>query len=116
MPRGISCPNPKAMDQPLKYPTGRLTQNGKFDAAARGAKLGQHLPERVRVYEKLRPGIWAYNGVFHLVDSWTERDDSRTVCKFKLIAVEGEEDFEQPVRLYAERRRVIPTDVKLEVW
>ena len=37
-------------------------------------------------------------------------------CKFKLIAVEGEADFEQPVHLNAERRRLIPTHVKLEVW
>ena len=116
MPKGASFPNPKAVDQPLKYPSGGPTQNGKFHAAAQDTKIGQRLPERVRVYEKLRPGIWSYNGVFHLVDSWTERDECRTVCKFKLIAVEGEEDFEQPVHLNAERRRLIPTHVKLEVW
>ncbi len=64
----------------------------------------------------MRPGIWAYNGVFHLVDAWQETDESRTVCKFKLVAVEGEDDLTQPVRLMAERRRVIPSHVKLEVW
>lgn len=116
MPKNASCPNPKVVDQPLKYPTGGLTQNGKFHSAAQATKLGQRLPERVRVYEKIRPGIWSYNGVFHLVDSWIERDDFRAVYKFKLIAVEGEEDFEQPVHLNAERRRLIPTHVKLEVW
>ena len=116
IPKSASSLNPKVVDQPLKYPSGRPTQNGKFHAAAQGAKIGQRLPERVRVYEKLRPGIWSYNGVFHLVDAWTERDDFRTVCKFKLIAVEGEEDFEQPAHLNAERRRLIPTHVKLEVW
>lgn len=116
MPRGASCPNPKVVDQPLSHLRGGPTQNGRFHAAAQGAKRGERPPERVRVYEKIRPGIWAYNGVFHLVDSWTERDDFRTVCKFKLIAVEGEEDLEQPVRLNAERRRVIPTHVKLKVW
>lgn len=36
--------------------------------------------------------------------------------KFRLEAVEGEEDFTQPARLDAERRRLIPTTVKLEVW
>jgi hypothetical protein len=70
----------------------------------------------VRVYEKIRPGIWSYNGVFHLVDSWRERDEFRSVFKFKLVAVEGEEDFALPVRVNAERRRLIPTQVKLEVW
>lgn len=116
MPRTASCPNPKVVDQPAKYPSGGLTQNGKFQVAALAAKLGQRPPERVRVYEKIRPGIWSYNGVFHLVDSWAERDEFRTVFKYKLIAVEGEEDFDQPVRLNPERRRLIPTHVKLEVW
>jgi hypothetical protein len=115
-PKGASTSNPKVVDQPLAYPTGRPTQNGKFHAAAQAAAAGQRLPERVRVYEKIRPGIWSYNGIFHLVDSWTERDDFRTVCMFKLVAVEGEEDLTQPVRLNAERRRLIPTPIKLEVW
>lgn len=116
MPKSALFPNPKLVDQPLKYTSGGLTQNGKFHAAAQAAKLNQRLPERVRVYEKIRPGIWSYNGVFHLVDSWAESDDFRAVCKFKLIAFEGEEDFEQPIQLNAERRRIIPSHVKLEVW
>ena len=116
MPKTAACPNPKVVDQPLKYPTGGPTQNGKFHAAAQAAKAGKRTPERVRVYEKIRPGIWAYNGVFHLVDSWSARDQYRTVCEFKQVAVEGEEDFEQPVHPDAQRRRIIPTPVKLEVW
>jgi len=116
MPKGPSCPNPKIMDQPLKFPSGGPTQNGKFDAAAQAAKLGKRPPERVPAYEKIRAGIWSYNGVFHLIDSWTERDEFRSVCKFKLVAVEDDEDFEQPVRANAARRRLIPTRVKLEVW
>lgn len=116
MPKGALFPNPKVVDQPLAYDSGSPTQNGKFHAAAQGAKAGDRLPERVRVYEKIKPGIWSYNGVFHLVDSWLERDEFRVVCKFKLIAVEGEEDFAQPPRVNAERRRLIPTAVKLEVW
>ena len=39
-------------------------------------------PERVRVYEKIHTGIWSYNGVFHLVDSWQERDTLRSVFNF----------------------------------
>lgn len=73
-------------------------------------------PERVRVYEKIRSGICSYNGVFHLVDAWQEHDEHRVVYKFKLLAVEGDEDFAQPVHMDAERRRIIPTAVKLEVW
>lgn len=115
-PKSASCSNPKVVDQPLETPAGRQTQNGKFFNAALAAKNGLRPPERVRVYEKLQPGIWAYNGVFHLIDAWMEPDDFRSVCRFKLVAVEGEEDFEQPVRLNAERRRIIPSQVKLEVW
>jgi hypothetical protein len=115
-PKSATCLNPKIVDQPLETPNGTPTQNGRFFEAAESAKEGKRSPERVRVYEKLRPGIWAYNGVFHLVDAWTEQDSYRSVCRFKLIAVEGEEDFEQPVHLNAERRRVIPAKVKFEVW
>jgi hypothetical protein len=115
-PRVPSCPNPKVVDQPERHPSGGPTQNGKFHQAAQEFKHGRRSPERVRVYEKIRPGIWAYNGVFHLVDSWTERDDRRSVFKFRLVAVEGDEDFTQPVHLSAERRRLIPSAVKLEVW
>jgi hypothetical protein len=115
-PKTATCPNPKTVDQPERYSTGGLTANGRFHAAAQMAKCGERPPERVRVYEKIRPGIWAYNGIFHLVDSWLERDEYRTVFRFKLMAVEGDEDLARPVRLDAERRRLIPTHVKLEVW
>jgi len=115
-PKIADCPNPKLVDQPMQTHTGRLTQNGRFFSAAKSAASGERTPERVRVYEKLRKGIWTYNGIFHLVDAWTERDEYRTVCKFKLVAVEGDDDLSQPVRLAAERRRIIPSSVKYEVW
>lgn len=115
-PKSVSCRDPRSIDQPEKTPKGRLTQNGKFHHAAQAFKTGSRMPERVRVYEKIRDGIWSYNGVFHLIDSWRERDEQREVFKFKLVAVEGEEDFHQPAHTDAERRRIIPTAVKLEVW
>lgn len=115
-PKNTFCPNPKIVDQPGALPSGKLTQNGKFHEAAQKFKAGERVPERVRVYEKIRSGIWSYNGIFHLVDAWQERDNHRIVFKFKLIAVESDEDFGQPVYTDAERRRIIPTAVKLEVW
>jgi len=93
-----------------------LTENGRFHQAAQAFKGGQRSPERVRVYEKLHQGIWSYNGVFHLVDSWQESDGTREVFKFKLVAVEGDEDFGQPPSSHIQRRRLIPTAVKLAVW
>ncbi len=62
-------PSSKKLDQPEKYPSGTLTENGKFHLAAQQAKKGLKPPERVRVYEKIMSGVWSYNGVFHLVDS-----------------------------------------------
>ncbi|MBI2166510.1 MAG: HNH endonuclease [Chloroflexi bacterium] len=115
-PRGPAVPDPKRVDQPEQTSSDRLTQNGLFHRAAQQAKRGKRLPERVRVYEKLRQGVWSYNGVFHLVDSWRQQSNGRAVFKFKLVAVEGDEDLNAPVRLDATRRRVIPTHVKLEVW
>ncbi len=115
-PRSQANPVPKRVDQPERSEGGSPTQNGLFHRAAQQYKVGLQPPERVRVYEKIRQGIWSYNGVFHLVDSWRQKSGGREVFKFKLLAVEGEEDFGVPARSDAARRRVIPTSVKLEVW
>jgi len=116
IPRSTHSINPKTIDQPESTPSGTSTQNGKFHLAAQEFKSGKKQPERVRIYEKIKQGIWSYNGVFHLVDSWREKSNGRAVCKFKLTAVEGEEDFTLPVPVHSKVRRVIPTSVKLEVW
>lgn len=116
LPRSNACPNPKKRDQPRESPNGRLTQNGEFHQAAHDFKAGDRLPERVRVYEKIRQGIWSYNGIFHLMDSWIEGDGKRQVFKFKLCAVQGEDDLSIPASTLAQRRRIIPTPVKLSVW
>jgi hypothetical protein len=115
-PRSRSNTQPKDLDQSDRTPNGVLTQNGRFLKAAREYKSSKRQPQRVRVYEKLKPGIWSYNGVFHLVDAWVEHDGKRSVFKFKLIAVEGEEDFSKPAAIHPERRRLIPTAIKLDVW
>ena len=115
-PHNQNTPDPKIVDQMALLPSGRLTQNGKFHRAAQDAHVGNRQPERVRVYEKIKTGIWSYNGVFHLVNSWTEHDEYRTVFKFRLEAVEGEDDFNLPTPDLPMRRRIIPTTVKLEVW
>jgi hypothetical protein len=116
IPRSPQHANPKSLDQPEYSPSGSLTENGKFHRAAQEFKTGRRPPERIRVYEKIKQGIWSYNGVFHLVDSWQEQSNGRSVFKFKLTAVEGEEDFSIPVPKHSKTRRVIPTVVKLEVW
>ncbi len=112
--RGVMT-DPKSVDQPEFNPTGTLTENGKFHKAAQDYKKGLRPPEKVRVYEKIRPGIWSYNGVFELVDSWQEFDGQRKVFKFKLIAIE-ESGSDNAQTEPATRRRIIPTSVKVEVW
>jgi SAD/SRA domain-containing protein/HNH endonuclease len=115
-PKTSLSSNPKVLDQAGYLPSGKSTQNGKFHEAAQRFKKGDRTAERVRVYEKLRSGIWSYNGIFLLVDAWTERDEHRVVYKFKLVAVEGDEIVDQPLHTEIDRRRIIPTAVKLEVW
>src|SRR5438067_2524254 len=59
-PRRKHRPEPKSVDQPIRHPGGSLTQNGRFLEAAEAFKNGAQGPEEVRVYEKLRSGIWAF--------------------------------------------------------
>lgn len=112
--RRQGAPDPKTADQPAVFPTGTLTQNGRFHIAATDYKAGEREPERVRVYEKLYSGIWSYNGLFHLVDSWQEEAGGRTVFKFKLVTVA--EDKPAVMKRPLPRRRLIPSSVKREVW
>jgi len=111
--------DPKTLDQLERRENGSLTENGKFHKSAQAYKAGEKGPDIVRVYEKIKAGIWSDNGYFHLVDSWIEHDGKRNVFKFKLVAIEDIEDEslaeDQPTRLVA-RSRIIPTSVKLDVW
>jgi len=115
--RTVASPYPKQLDQPERNPGGSLTQNGLFAEAARKYKDGIAPPERVRVYEKIRPGIWSYNGLFELVDCWTEQSNGRKVFKFKLqFAGLGDGDRRVVAPPTEEDDRLIPSWVKLEVW
>jgi len=115
--RTESVLNPKTVDQPAITPSGSKTQNGRFCEAAENYKQGLSDPQSVRVYEKIHQGIWSYNGLFHLVDAWCERDQGRNVFKFKLVAVAGDESSTNvPRQQRTEIRRLIPTEVKIEAW
>ena len=114
MPRRDDSIRPKEIDQPM-HDKGKLSQNGLFFEAAIKFKEGKKPAEIVKVYEKVKTGIWTYNGYFKLVDAWQENSGSRKVFKFRLEIVEGidsskagNEDDEHP--------RIIPTTVKVEVW
>ncbi|RZK10805.1 MAG: HNH endonuclease [Flavobacterium sp.] len=111
--------DPKAVHQPYYTPKGTLTQNGKFFEAAQQYKQGQREAELVKVYEKIKDGIWVYNGVFELVDAEIVSDGQRDVFKFKLHVTDktlSEKETEVKNVSDLEHNRMIPTSVKLEVW
>lgn len=115
VPRTSSIRNPKRIDQRDTNPNGSLTENGKFYEAAAAFKRGETLPHAIRVYEKIKQGIWSYNGLFRLVDAWREQDNRRMVYRFKLIAIEGDDILARSLGT-RRHRRIIPTAVKLAVW
>lgn len=117
VPRNVSK-FPKMVDQPMVTPGGALTENGKFFEVAKNFQSGAAM-ELVKVYEKIKVGIWVYNGIFELIDSWTEASDGRMVFKFKLRVTD--KTIDQKLKRVEELKdidhnRMIPTSVKLEVW
>ncbi len=113
VPRNVSQ-IPKEVDQPLTTPNGTLTENGKFFTAAQSykMKLMEH-PHKIKVYEKIKDGIWCYKGFFSLVDAKVVFDGVRNVFKFYLQPVEMK-SFKKEIIL--PHNRLIPTHVKVEVW
>lgn len=110
--------SPKDIDQPMTTPSGGLTENGKFFKAAKMHSRG--LPAKViKVYEKIKSGIWVYNGFFELKDAWIETSGTRSVFKFKLEMLEERPIYNtliRPSKLELEHNRLIPTNVKVAVW
>jgi hypothetical protein len=112
-------PDPKKVDQPTTIPSGRRTQNGLFYDAAIKFKLGQAKAELVKVYEKIKDGIWVYNGIFKLLDAWLEQSGCRKVFKFRLELMDQEVALPMVAegeRLELDTSRVIPSSVKQAVW
>ena len=115
-PRRKGGTDPKETDQPLRNPSGSLTQNGRFFEAAQRYRDGISDAEIVRVYEKIRPGIWVYNGLFQLVDGWLENSNARQVFKFRLELSDDQYEPEGKDGKKLEHNRLIPSSVKLLVW
>src|SRR6266403_2572287 len=107
--------DPKSVEQPRATSNGKRTENGLFEEAATEAKKGHRVPEIVAVYEKIRAGIWAFNGFFRLTDSWRQQDGVRSVFKFRLELAE-DLDLEAAPPESLPHTRLIPSAVKLEVW
>ncbi len=115
IPRRPNVADPKACDQPRRTPSGKLTPNGKFEQAALLFKQEGKNPELVRVYEKIKTGIWTYNGVFRLVDAWIEESGKRKVFRFRLELTDTDV-ADKPNQTDLEHNRLIPSAVKQEVF
>ena len=104
--------DPKSVDQPWTLPSGEPTENAKF---ARAAELDNTHKPLVRVYEKLRPGIWSDKGLFELADYEYRNVGIRKVFKFRMRLSKAPDDVahgEEP----EEFRRAIPAWVKQVVY
>lgn len=118
VPKNVNI-SPKTVDQQFNSIKGTITENGKFYRAAENFKKGLTTPELVKVYEKIKDGIWVFNGVFELIDSWIEKSGNRNVFKFKLLVTDKTIDQQEKriVELKAlDHNRLIPTSIKLDVW
>ncbi len=117
VPRRKNGPDPKSVDQPMLNPGGSLTQNGLFYQAAKRYIEDDEPPEPVKVYEKIRSGIWTYNGFFLLIDAWIEQSNGRKVFKFKLEISEDQSRLEIATNAISlNHNRLIPAEVKRAVW
>lgn len=71
----------KKIDQPMTFPSGALTENGKFFRAAKEYHDGK-AAKMIKVYEKIKENVWSYNGYFNLTDAWMEDSNGRNMFKF----------------------------------
>ena len=115
VPKNIS-EDKKSVDQPFYNTSGSLTENGKFFQAAENFKVGKREPAKIKVYRKLRPGVWVDMGFYDLTDALIEHDGKRKV--FKFILKPNFEDFgpETSENIDLAHNRYIPGDVMQEVY
>jgi hypothetical protein len=102
----------KSVDQPWMLPSGEPTENAKFAGAVELHKASKPL---IRVYEKLRPGIWSDKGLFELLDYEYKEMGPRKVFKFRMRLSDAPDDI-VPRDQVDEFKRAIPAWVKQVVY
>ena len=106
----------KNTDQPLKTSAGTLMENGKFFRAADAFKEGREEAAKIRVYRKLRVGVWVHMGFYDLIDAVQEYDGRRNVFKFffkpdsQMFDPDDQDNMDRP------HSRIIPGPVMQEVY
>jgi hypothetical protein len=116
-PRRKGGPDPKFIDQPE---SSRMVDSRRMVSSLMqcgDTNLVKHQPSRCGCL-KIRDGIWAYNGLFVLIDGWQETNDRRQVFKFRLQFLDEItlEPTTAAISIDLEHDRVIPSAVKVEVW
>ena len=106
----------KITDQPEFNASGTLTENGRFIKAANEFKEGRRQSAKVKVYRKLRKGIWVDMGFYDLVDAFKEHNGKRNVFKFLLKPNFDEFDPEVAENIDLAHNRYIPGEVMQEVF
>jgi hypothetical protein len=105
-----STADPKSVDQPWAYPSGAPTENAKF------AKASERMPSpMVRVYEKLRDGIWSDRGLFELNGYSYSKVGGRRVFRFEMQLVVDEPTVNS-TPIPPSFNRAIPSHVKQAVY
>ena len=112
----VSVGEKKTTDQPIANTTGTLTENGKFFQAAENFKEGKRVAAKIKVYRKLRKGIWVDMGFYDLIDAFKEHDGKRNVFKFLLKPNFEEFDPEVAENVDLAHNRYIPGEVMQEVY
>jgi len=76
--------DPKTVDQPWSLPTGEPTENALFARSAEAPTEDEQA--LVRVYEKLRQGIWSDRGLFALAgyQYGIKGSEGRKVFKYRM--------------------------------
>ena len=114
VPKNIS-EDKKSIDQPIANTTGNPTENGKFYNAAISFKNNERKPAKIKVYRKIRAGVWVDMGFYDLVDSYIRNDGRRNVFKFLLKPTfETLDDNADYLDLL--HNRIIPGEIQREVY
>ncbi|MDG2319769.1 MAG: HNH endonuclease [Rhodospirillaceae bacterium] len=114
VPKNIT-PDKKSVDQLMFKKSGTPTENGKFFAAAKNYKEGKRKPAKIKVYRKIRPGVWVDMGFYNLLDAYKRSEGKREVFKFLLQptfeGIEEGADYEDLLH-----NRTIPGEIQREVY
>ena len=106
----------KSTDQPMKFSSGTITENGKFFNAAKEYKLGKRNAAKIKAYRKLRTGIWVDMGFYELTDAFLENDGKRNVFKFLLKPIFEDIGNEISENVDIIQQRYIPGKIMQEVF